>query len=47
MLQDNGNASADSITLGQLRAMVGTVPKPKVETRSQYVLGTSPSSVIG
>lgn len=30
VMQDNGNSPADSITLGQLRAMVGTAPKPKV-----------------
>ena len=27
---DNNPAPADSITLGQLKALVGTVPKPKV-----------------
>ena len=27
---DLGNSTADSLTLGQLRAIVGTVPKPKV-----------------
>ena len=28
---DNNPAPADSITLGQLKALVGTVPKPKVK----------------
>jgi hypothetical protein len=35
-LQDNGNTAADSITLGQLRAMVGSIPKPKVRTEETY-----------
>ena len=31
---DNNPAPADSITLGQLKALVGTVPKPKVTNLS-------------
>jgi hypothetical protein len=31
---DNNPAPADSITLGQLKALVGTVPKPKVKTNA-------------
>lgn len=31
---DNNPAPADSITLGQLKALVGTVPKPKVKKAS-------------